>query len=105
MVINKVTVQASLWFLRSVSFNGVSVMVDTIMSVYNSVSKVKEETLQRAVKDDDVDVIRQETGFQENTGLVTVQLSGIWLLSIHLHCLLHFSVVFPMIKQNCLRHC
>merc|ERR1719483_1747445 len=56
-LVNK-TREAGLAKNRSVSFNGVSVMVDAIMSVYNSISNKKSE-LSNAVDTNNIHSIRQ----------------------------------------------
>ena len=43
---------------RSVSFTGVSAMVDAIMNVYHSVSKDKKSELLTAMDINDIDTIR-----------------------------------------------
>ena len=55
-LVNK-TREAGLAKNRSVSFNGVSVMVDAIMSVYNSISNKKSE-LSNAVDTNNIHSIR-----------------------------------------------
>jgi len=57
-LVNK-TREAGLSKNRSVSFNGVSVMVDAIMNVYHSISKDKKSDLSTAVDNNNIDSIRQ----------------------------------------------
>ena len=52
------TREAGLGKNRSVSFSGVSVMVDAIMNVYHSVSKDKKSELSAAMDTNDIATIR-----------------------------------------------
>ena len=56
-LVNK-TREAGLSKNRSVSFNGVSVMVDAIMNVYHSISKDNKSDLSTAVDNNNIDSIR-----------------------------------------------
>lgn len=56
-LVNK-TREAGLAKNRSVSFNGVSMMVDAIMNVYHSISKDKKSELAVAVDTNNIDSIR-----------------------------------------------
>ena len=56
-LVNK-TREAGLAKNRSVSFNGVSVMVDAIMNVYHSISKDKKSELSIVVDNNNIDPIR-----------------------------------------------
>ena len=56
-LVNK-TREAGLAKNRSVSFNGVSVMVDAIMNVYHSISKDKKSELSMAVDNNNIQSIR-----------------------------------------------
>ena len=56
-LVNK-TREAGMAKNRSVSFNGVSVMVDAIMNVYHSISKDKQSELNAAVDNQNIESIR-----------------------------------------------